>query len=68
MDGRGFGIPRHTRTGRYRQSTVLRVHALVGEHGWRIHPNFTEALMGFPTDWTEIEPSATPSSRKSRKS
>jgi hypothetical protein len=44
----GFGIPLHDRTGRYKKTTVLRVHALVGEHGWRIHPNFTEALMGFP--------------------
>ena len=60
MDGRGFGIPRHENTGRYKLSTVRRVHALVGEHGWRIHPNFTEALMGFPTGWTEITPSETP--------
>lgn len=67
MDGRGFGIPRHERTGRYKKSTVKRVHALVGEHGWRIHPNFTEALMGFPTGWTEIAPSETPSRQRSRK-
>lgn len=67
MDGRGFGIPMHTRTGRYKKSTVSRVHALVGEHGWRIHPNFTEALMGFPMEWSAIEESVTPSSRKSRK-
>jgi len=57
MDGRGFGIPLHKGTGRYKQSTVSRVHDLVFEHGWRIHPNFTEALMGFPSGWTEIEPS-----------
>lgn len=56
MDGRGFGIPLHENTGRYKRSTVLRVHALVKEHGWRIHPNFTEALMGFPSGWSEIEP------------
>ena len=55
MDGRGFGIPLHERSGRYRLATVLRVNALVREHGWRIHPNFTEALMGFPSDWTAIE-------------
>lgn len=60
MDGRGFGIPLHNRTGRYKASTVARVHALVGEHGWRIHPNFTEALMDFPLEWTAIEPSGTP--------
>lgn len=56
MDGRGFGIPLHDRTGRYKKSTVSRVHALVRRHGWRIHPNFTEALMGFPMDHTAIEP------------
>ena len=56
MDGRGFGIPLHERTGRYKRSTVSRVHALVHAHGWRIHPNFTEALMGYPTDHTEIAP------------
>jgi hypothetical protein len=67
MDGRGFGIPLHDRTGRYKKSTVSRVHALVGEHGWRIHPRFTEALMGFPLEWTAIEGSATPSRRRSQK-
>ena len=56
MDGRGFGIPLHNRSGRYKQSTVSRIRALVGEHGWRIHPNFTEALMGLPMGWTAIEP------------
>lgn len=66
MDGRGFGIPMHQRSGRYKRSTVLRVQELVGKHGWRIHPNFTETLMGYPTDWTAIAPSATRSSRKSR--
>ena len=67
MDGRGFGIPLHNKTGRYKRSTVSRVHALVGEHGWRIHPHFTEALMGFPTGWTEIAPSEMPSRLRSRK-
>ena len=68
MDGRGFGIPLHDRSGRYRKSIISRVHALVGEHGWRIHPRFTEALMGFPTDHSAIAPSETPLSRKSRRS
>ena len=54
MDGRGFGIPMHNRSRRFKRSTTLRVQELVGEHGWRIHPNFTEALMDFPTGWTEI--------------
>jgi hypothetical protein len=66
MDGRGFGIPLHNRTGRYKQSTVRRVQELVGKHGWRIHPNFTEALMGFHLDATAIEESETPSSHKSQ--
>lgn len=67
MDGRGFGIPLHDHSGRYKRSTVSRVHALVKEHGWRIHPNFTEALMGFPTGWSEIEALETPLPRQSRK-
>jgi hypothetical protein len=67
MDGRGFGIPLHERSGRYKKSTVRRVHALVGEHGWRIHPHFTETLMGYETGWTEIEPSETPSSQTSQR-
>jgi hypothetical protein len=54
MDGRGFGIPMHERSGRYKLSTVLRVQELVRDCGWRIHPNFTEALMGLPSGWTEI--------------
>lgn len=66
MDGRGFGIPLHENTGRYKRSTVLRVHALVKEHGWRIHPNFTEALMDFPSGWSEIEQSETPCRPKSQ--
>jgi hypothetical protein len=65
MDGRGFGIPLHDKTGRYKQSTVRRVQELVGKHGWRIHPNFTEVLMGFPLDLTAIVSSETLSSLKS---
>jgi len=61
MDGRAFGIPLHENTGRYKLSTVRRVHELVGEHGWRIHPHFTEALMGFPTGQSAIARSETPS-------
>jgi hypothetical protein len=65
MDGRGFGIPLHERSGRYKLETVLRVQGLVNEHGWRIHPRFTEALMGFPSGWSEIAPTETLSSTKS---
>jgi hypothetical protein len=60
MDGRGFGIPLHEAGGRYKKSTVSRVQELVTAHGWRIHPRFTEALMGFPIEWSAIEPSVTP--------
>ena len=68
MDGRGFGIPLHARGGRYKRTTVRRVQEMVGEHGWRIHPNFTEALMGFPLEWTAIEQSEMRSFQTSRKS
>ena len=61
MDGRGFGIPLHERSGRYKKSTVSRVQELVKKHGWRIHPNFTEALMGFDLDASAIAASETPS-------
>lgn len=34
----------------------------------RLNPQWVEWLMGFPSEWTVSKPSATPSSRKSRKS
>jgi len=68
MDGRGFGIPLHERSGRYKKATVSRVRDLVLEHGWKIHPHFTEALMGFPSGWTEIEGLGTQSFPQSQKS
>lgn len=67
MDGRGFGIPLHNRSGRYKLATILRVHELVLKHGWRIHPHFTETLMGLPLDHSAITQSEMPSSRKSSK-
>lgn len=36
--------------------------------GQTLSPEFCEWFMGYPIDWTELEPSATPSSRRSRKS
>lgn len=60
MGKRGFGVPLHKRTGRYALQVVERVQALVRLHGWKIHPNFTEALMGYPTDWSAIKPLGTP--------
>ena len=56
MDRRGCGIPLNNKTGRYNQDTVRRVQALVRTHGWRIHPAFGEALMGFPIGWSGTEP------------
>jgi hypothetical protein len=43
-----------------------RVAMGAGRGGW--NPEFQEWLMGFDRGWTALEPSATPSSRKSRKS
>ena len=59
MDGRGFGIPLHENTGLLQTLDRFKSARLVKEHGWRIHPNFTEALMGFPTGWSAIEASET---------
>ena len=36
--------------------------------GGSLNPTWVEWLMGFPLGWTVLEASATPSSRKSRKS
>lgn len=46
-----------------RNSTTLATHA-----GGQLNPTWVEWLMGFPPGWTELDASATPSSRKSRKS
>lgn len=61
MGKRGFGLTLDPDCDRYRPSTIARAQALVHAHGWKIHPHFTEALMGFPLGWTEIEPSEMPS-------
>ncbi len=42
--------------------------ALSTQAGGQLNPTWVEWLMGFPPEWTVLEPSATPSSRKSRKS
>jgi site-specific DNA-cytosine methylase len=47
-------------------SSTLR--AVFPESTGIINPSWGEGYMGFPTGWTELEPSVTPSSRKSRKS
>jgi hypothetical protein len=43
----------------------LPLNALIGGP---LNPTWVEWLMGYPTEWTALKPSATPSSRKSRKS
>jgi hypothetical protein len=39
-----------------------------GGAGGKLNPTWVEWLMGFPLGWTELSPSETPSSRRSRKS
>jgi hypothetical protein len=41
---------------------------LATQVGGRLNPTWVEWLMGYPIGWTALEGSATPSSRKSRKS
>ena len=50
-------------TGNSQQSKSLN-----GIHGGKLNPTWVEWLMGFPLEWTDLKPSETPSSRKSRKS
>lgn len=40
----------------------------IDELGGSLNPQWVEWLMGFPPEWTALDASATPSSRKSRKS
>ncbi len=46
------------------QRNSLPLNAVVGG---ALNPDWIEWLMGFPTGWTALKPSVTPSSRKSRK-
>jgi hypothetical protein len=41
---------------------------LATQVGGKLNPTWVEWLMGFPLGWTDLEPSATPSSRKSSSS
>jgi hypothetical protein len=41
--------------------------ALSDAAGGQLNPNWVEWLMGYPIGWTDLEPSATPLSRKSQK-
>jgi hypothetical protein len=42
--------------------------AAVASNGGQLNPMWVEWLMGFPPDWTALNASETPSSRRSRKS
>lgn len=44
------------------------VSAEIGQNTGSLNPTWVEWLMGFPAEWTALKDSATPSSRKSRKS
>ena len=61
------GIPRGPQTPEKRQAGGHSV-GLGDQIGGALNPMWVEWLMGFPLGWTALEPSATPSSRKSRKS
>ena len=53
-NGNGFGL------------TIAQAVAV--SDGGPLNPTWVEWLMGFPAGWTVLEPSETPSSRRSRKS
>jgi len=42
-------------------------HAVMASDGGQLNPDWVEWLMGFPSEWTALNASATPSSRKSHK-
>jgi hypothetical protein len=45
--------------------TVIRRRSPPGTRYGPLNPTWLEWLMGFPAGWTDVEPSATPSSPKS---
>lgn len=49
-------------------ATAVRTMVSEAELNGPLNPTWVEWLMGFPLEWTALEPSAMPSSRKSRKS
>ena len=63
-----FGVTEQRRT--HTNNAALQYRGLAAQRGvgGSLNPTWVEWLMGFPLGWTDLEPSATPSSRKSRKS
>lgn len=58
----------HQRGARVNQNGhQLTTQDVIGQQtGLKLQPNFVEWMMGFPIGWTELKPSATPSSPKSQ--
>ena len=54
MAKRGWGFGRETR-GRYSKAVIQRARV----DGWLPSPQLLEALMGWPIEWTALEPLAT---------
>ena len=60
-----LGMPAIKR--RAEKGKQLNLSMVVSEHSGSLNPTWVEWLMGYPEGWTVLEPSATPSSRKSPK-
>ena len=56
------------RPGRRGGKSLLQTMLSLGHTSGYLSPRWAEWFMGFPNMWTQLEPSAMPSSRKSRKS
>lgn len=57
-----IGMPAIQR--RQAKGKQLMLSMVVSETSGALNPAWVEWLMGFPTGWTDLEPSATPSSPK----
>jgi len=71
VSARTFATPtaRDWRSGKASAETMAKNSRPLSEQiGGSLNPTWVEWLMGFPLGWTALEPSETPSSRRSRKS